>query len=181
MDPCDEGLIEYNVNNIYGDQGTILNILREATSHDDTLITDVATRAEAIGTKLEFYSQYLLEDKLEVRAKKLKQDQLAGRSESQLEKISGEESSDSDDYPSPSPSDISERIKKTGIKVPGSSRSKKVVSDASMSKTIEGIMFVGFDNNELTELPGFQEAPQLLNNLSLKMNFSVSELKGLLF
>jgi hypothetical protein len=43
-----------------------------------------------------------------------------------------------------------------------------------MSKTIDGIMFVGFDNNELTELPGFQEAPQLLYNMSLKMGFKVS-------
>ena len=38
-------------------------------------------------------------------------------------------------------------------------------------------MFVGFDNNELTELPGFQEAPQLLNNLSLKMGFKNSFMK----
>jgi hypothetical protein len=74
----------------------------------------------------------------------------------------------------PSSADISDRIKQTGIKVPISSRSKKVVSDASMSKTIDGIMFVGFDNNELTELPGFQEAPQLLYNMSLKMGFKVS-------
>ena len=75
------------------------------------------------------------------------------------------------DYPSSS--DISEIIKKTGIKLPRSSRSKKVISDTSMSKTIDGIMFVGFDPSELTELPGFQEAPQLLNNLSLKMNYKV--------
>ncbi len=177
MDQCDERLIDYDVNDIYGDQDSIYKILHEATSHDENLIADVARRAKSMEESLQFYSQYLLEDELEIKAKKLKQIQLEieGMSDNELEDRKEENSgSDNEDYPNTSTSDISERIKKTGIKVPGISRKKKVVSDASMSKSIEGIMFVGFDNDELTELPGFQEAPQLLNNLSLKMNFRVN-------
>ena len=73
--------------------------------------------------------------------------------------------------------EINEKIKRSGIKVARSSLTKKVVSDTSLSKTIDGIVFVGFEDDELTELHGFLEAPQLLNNLSMKMKFKSAFMK----
>lgn len=41
-------------------------------------------------------------------------------------------------------------------------------------KTINGCAYPGFNSKELTELAGFQETPQLLNNLSARMGFKSS-------
>ncbi len=72
---------------------------------------------------------------------------------------------------------INKRIKETGIKLAKNNlKNKKVISDNSHTRTIDGICFVGFEENELTELPGFQETPQLLNNISQKMQFNVINL-----
>ncbi len=40
-------------------------------------------------------------------------------------------------------------------------------------KTVENAIYVGYDDNELTDFPGYLEAPQLLNNITNKMNFKV--------
>jgi hypothetical protein len=42
---------------------------------------------------------------------------------------------------------------------------------------LKGFQYVGFNPKELTELAGFQETPQLLNNLSAKMGFKSSFLR----
>ena len=76
MDVHEDRLIESNMNEIYGNHGDILKALRDATLHDDVLMSKVASRAEAMSTSLEFYTQYLLEDKLEDRAKTLKKKRL---------------------------------------------------------------------------------------------------------
>jgi hypothetical protein len=51
--------------------------------------------------------------------------------------------------------------------------SKNVYVNSNQKKTWENLIFSGYEEHELTEFPGFLEAPQILNNLSIKMNFKV--------
>jgi len=52
-----------------------------------------------------------------------------------------------------------------------STKGKAVQID--FKKTVENAIYVGYDDNELTDFPGYLEAPQLLNNITSKMNFKV--------
>lgn len=69
--------------------------------------------------------------------------------------------------------EIEEKIKQNEIKIPLHRSGQSIVMNPSMKKTLEDLVYIGFDDNELTDFPGFVEAPQLLNNLSLKMGFKV--------
>ena len=50
---------------------------------------------------------------------------------------------------------------------------KGKASQLNLKKTVENAVYVGYDDHELTDFPGFLEAPQLLNNITNKMNFKV--------
>ena len=71
---------------------------------------------------------------------------------------------------------FSEKLKRTGIKLPKNAKKMKINAGNVHNKTVDSIVFAGFDDYELTELPGFQEAPQLLNGLSLKMGLQVNKI-----
>lgn len=50
---------------------------------------------------------------------------------------------------------------------------KSYLTNINLKKTLENIIYLGFDIKELSDLPGFIEAPQLLVSLSSKMGLKV--------
>lgn len=50
---------------------------------------------------------------------------------------------------------------------------KAITNNKEMKKTIENLIYMEYDENELCDLPGTIEAPQLLVSLSNKFNFKV--------
>lgn len=73
--------------------------------------------------------------------------------------------------------EVEDKIKKNEAKALAFKSKQGAVMSTGTRKTLEDLMYLGFDENELTDFPGFVEAPQLLNNLSLKMGFKPSFLK----
>ena len=71
LDPEEEIQLDYNAEYIYGDQSDILKVLRDATLHEDVLLDEVAHRVKNLSNRLTYYNEYLLEDKLEIKAKKI--------------------------------------------------------------------------------------------------------------
>ncbi len=54
-----------------------------------------------------------------------------------------------------------------------STKGKAAAAQIDFKKTVDNAIYVGYDNSELTDFPGYLEAPQLLNNITTKMNFKV--------
>ena len=54
-------------------------------------------------------------------------------------------------------------------------RRKKRLLEDDQRKEIESYAYLGFSNNELSDLPHFLEAPQLLNTVTNAMGFKVKK------
>jgi hypothetical protein len=68
---------------------------------------------------------------------------------------------------------VEEKMKRRDDFVRHGSEHEDLEHKVNPKKTFENAIYVGFDDNELTEFPGFIEALQLLKNLSNKMKFKV--------
>ena len=53
-------------------------------------------------------------------------------------------------------------------------RRKKKMQDHNQKKRLENVAFIGFSYNELSDLPGFLEPPQILQSVTSSMGFTVS-------
>lgn len=57
--------------------------------------------------------------------------------------------------------------------LPSAQRRKKRLLEDKQKKRLENVLYLGFNANELSDLPGFLEAPQILSVVSASMAFKV--------
>ena len=57
--------------------------------------------------------------------------------------------------------------------VPSSHRRRKKLINDAHKKTVDNVIYLGFNDNELADLPGFLEAPQLLNAVTEAFDLKV--------
>ena len=71
--------------------------------------------------------------------------------------------------------EIEEKIKKMELQEAKSTAKGLASLEVDIKKTVDNAVYTGFDEHELTDFPGFLEAPQLLNGITMKMDFKVRE------
>jgi hypothetical protein len=52
-------------------------------------------------------------------------------------------------------------------------RRRRKLLDETQKKRLENVLYIGFSHNELSDLPGFLEPPQILNVVTSSMGFTV--------